>query len=64
MEVAATRKMENRPQLRRKKNTRNQSVLGKRGLGAEKLLPENWVCLLVGIKPVDTTKPKIWRRKD
>ena len=28
------------------------------------LLPENWVCLLVGVKPEDTTKPEIRRRKD
>ena len=27
-------------------------------------LPENWVCLLVGVEPIDTTKPKIGRRKD
>ena len=28
------------------------------------VLPENWVLLLVGVEPKDTTKPKIWRRKD
>ena len=28
------------------------------------LLPENRVCLLVGVKPKDTTKPKSGRRKD
>ena len=28
------------------------------------VFPENQVCLLVGVKPKDTTKPKIWRRKD
>lgn len=28
------------------------------------LLPENWVHLLVGVKPVDTTKPKSGRKKD
>ena len=28
------------------------------------LLPENWVCLLVGVEPKDTTKPKIRRRKE
>jgi len=27
------------------------------------MLPENWVRVLVGVKPKDTTKPKI-RRKD
>ena len=29
----------------------------------EGLLPEKWVCLLVGVEPKDTTKPKIHRRK-
>lgn len=28
------------------------------------LLPRNWVYLLEGIEPKDTTKSKIWRRKD
>ena len=28
------------------------------------MLPENLVCLLVDVEPKDTTKPKIWRRKD
>ena len=28
------------------------------------MLPKNWVHLLVVIKPIDTTKPKIRRRKD
>ena len=28
------------------------------------VLPENWICLLVGVEPKDTTKPKIRRRKD
>ena len=28
------------------------------------MLPENWVRLLVGIEPIDTTKPKTGRRKD
>ena len=28
------------------------------------MLPKNWVCLLVGVEPKDTTKPKIGRRKD
>ena len=28
------------------------------------LLPEKLVHLLVGVEPKDTTKPKIWRRKD
>ena len=28
------------------------------------LLPENWVCLLVGVKPTDITKPEMRRRKD
>ena len=28
------------------------------------MLPENWVHLLVGVEPKDTTKPKIGRRKD
>ena len=27
-------------------------------------VPENWVHLLMGIKPLDTTKPKNRRRKD
>ena len=27
------------------------------------LLPENWICLLVDGEPLDTTKPKIRRRK-
>ena len=28
------------------------------------LLPRIWVCFLVGIRPKDTTKPKIERKKD
>ena len=28
------------------------------------MLPKNWVCFLVGVKPVDTNKPKIRRQKD
>ena len=28
------------------------------------ILPPNWVCLLMGVKPIDTTKPKIGRRRD
>ena len=28
------------------------------------LLPENWAGLLMGVKPIGTTKPKIRRRKD
>ena len=28
------------------------------------LLPENWAGLLMGVKPIGTTKPKIGRRKD
>ena len=28
------------------------------------MLPENWVCLLVSVKPIDTRKPKLGRRKD
>ena len=28
------------------------------------VLPENWVCLLRGVKPKDTSKPKIRRRRD
>ena len=28
------------------------------------MLPKNWVPLLVGVEPKDTTKPKIGRRKD
>ena len=28
------------------------------------LLPRNWVHLLVGVEPIDTTKPKFRRRKD
>ena len=28
------------------------------------LLSENWVYLLVGVEPIETTKPKIGRRKD
>ena len=28
------------------------------------MFPENWVCLLVGVEPKDTTKPEIRRRKD
>ena len=28
------------------------------------MLPENWVCLLVSVEPIDTTKPKLGRRKD
>ena len=31
---------------------------------ARALLPEHWVCLLMGVEPKDTTKPKIGRRKD
>ena len=30
----------------------------------QKLLPENWSHLVVGIEPKDTTKPKSGRRKD
>ena len=29
-----------------------------------KILPENWVHLLVGVEPKATTKPKMERRKD
>ena len=29
-----------------------------------RLLPENWVRLLLGVKPKDTTKPKSGGRKD
>ena len=29
-----------------------------------RLLPQNWVHLLVGVEPKDTTKPKIGRRND
>ena len=29
-----------------------------------RLLPQNWVHLLVGVEPKDTTKPKIGRKKD
>ena len=29
-----------------------------------KVLPKNWVHLLVGVEPIDTTKPKRGRRKD
>ena len=28
------------------------------------ILPQNWICLLVGVKSKDTTKSKIGRRKD
>lgn len=28
------------------------------------VLQKNWVCLLVGIKPKDTTKLKVWKWKD
>ena len=28
------------------------------------VFPENWVHLLVGVEPIDTTKPKMGRRKD
>ena len=28
------------------------------------VVPKNWVHLLVGVEPIDTTKPKIGRRKD
>ena len=28
------------------------------------MLPQNWVHLLVGVEPKDTTKPKLRRRKD
>ena len=28
------------------------------------VLPENWVCLLRGVEPKDTSKPKIRRRRD
>ena len=31
---------------------------------SEETVTKNWVRLLVGIKPKDTTKPKIGRRKD
>ena len=27
-------------------------------------LPQNWIHLLVGVKPKDTTKPQIGKRKD
>ena len=27
------------------------------------MLPENWVHLLVGVEPIDTTKPKMGRRR-
>ena len=29
-----------------------------------RVLPKNWVCLLVDVEPKDTTKPEIKRRKD
>ena len=35
-----------------------------RVLISELSLPKNWVCLLVGVEPQDTTKPKSRRRKD
>ena len=47
----------------KKENARNQSVLENRGLGTEQLVPENWVYLLVFVKPIDTTMPNIGRRK-
>ena len=28
------------------------------------MLPENWVCLLRGVEPKDTSKAKIRRRRD
>lgn len=28
------------------------------------MVTKNWVCLLVGVQPIDTTKSKIGRRKD
>ena len=36
----------------------------KRVRGAKQGVTKNWVHLLMGIKPKDTTKPKIRRRKD
>ena len=33
-------------------------------LQSQKRLPKVWICLWVGIKPKDTTKPKSRRRKD
>ena len=33
------------------------------GLDGE-MLPENWVCLLVGVEPKDITQPKTGRRRD
>lgn len=30
----------------------------------EQVLPQNWVCLLVCVKPTDTTRPKTGRGKD
>ena len=30
----------------------------------QELLPENWVCLLVGDEPIETTRPQLRRRKD
>ena len=38
-------------------------VLGRKGKGRG-LLPENWVCVSVGVELTDTAKPQIWRRKD
>ena len=29
-----------------------------------RVLPKNWIYLLVGVKPKDTTKPEIRRRKN
>lgn len=28
------------------------------------MLPENWVCLFLGVEPIDTIKPKMGRRRD
>ena len=30
----------------------------------KKLLPKNYICFLMDVKPKDTTKPKIGRKKD
>ena len=28
------------------------------------MLPENWVCLFLGVEPIDTIKPKKGKRRD
>ena len=43
------------PNCARGPNHKRQSII---------MIPQNWVHLLVGIKPKDTTKPKSRKRKD